>query len=368
MQRLLRQTVAKRIFIAVLFLIGAYWPILVFLEFETIATRDIGVLWAAGHAVRAGVDPYNVEAFEAFAKQLAGVANNNFPYPPHSFFLFVPLSYLPPLIAPVVWNGLSAIFFWWCARPLMPKGMPAILAVLTPAALINFNYGQTGLIVSGLFLLAFRGQGLAAAALTVKPQLGFLVIPALLRDKRQLTIAVVATLALIGVSAVAFGLWYEFANHARFVHGNKLASLTHIVWMLKGTTPAIGYGIWGWIPYALGASYILSRNYNVFTAATATFLISPYGLHYDMAALCLGFIILLHSRWEVMPLADKIAASLSFLSPVIVVYATTWVIPPIILWGLVVQTRWTEGVRLQIKSGQKGSGRLRLILIPAVPK
>jgi hypothetical protein len=103
------------------------------------------------------------------------------------------------------------------------------------------------------------------------------------------------------------------------------------------------FGIW--------SAIVLSRNFNIFTAATATFLISPYGFHYDMSAACLGFVVLIYSHWGDMPHWHKLVASLAFLSPVIVGFGTWWV-PPILLLGLFVEAQWFPGVRLTIKSGR----------------
>jgi alpha-1,2-mannosyltransferase len=356
----------KRLVLAVLFLIGAWWPLKVFFDFEPMAGRDFAVWWGSGHAIRVGVNPYDVEAFKAFGKQILGSLHFNYTYPPHALFLFVPLSYLPLLPAFIVWNVASAVFFWFAARPLIPKGMPTILAILTPGALININYGQTGLLWSALFMLAFRGSGLAAAALTFKPHFGLLVIPAMLRDRRAFIFATLGTLFLIAASALTFGYWVEFFEHA-FVHqGGLIAGYAQTPWYIKGTAPAIGYGLWGWIPFALGGAYFLARNYNLFTAATAAFLISPYGLHYDMPLVCLGFAVMLYARWGVMPWSHKLSASLAFLTPSLVVYATAWAIPPILLWGLVVQTKWTEGLRLHVRLGERGVRRFACEPTPAV--
>lgn len=356
----------KRILLAALFAIGAILPLNVFFYFDPVSLRDFNNIWVSGHAVRQGLDPYDLQAFKALGDKMLGVANYNFTYPPHALFLFLPFSFLPPVPALILWNAASAAVFWWAARPWIPKGMPTVLAIATPGALISLNYGQTGLISSALFLLAFRGSGLAAAILTMKPHLGFLVLPALLRDRRALATAAICTAALIGASAIMFGGWSAFFAHARDFQARNLTDMSEIAWMVKGTTPAIGYGLWGWAAFAAAAALILSRNFNVFTAATATFLISPYGLHYDMAALCLGFGVLLHSRWDVMPPDDKIAASLAFLTPALVVHATTWAIPPILIWGLLVQAKWTDGVclRIRARAGQKG---IQLRLAPVGP-
>ena len=344
-------------FIAALWIVGAIGPILA-LSLTPIAQRDFGSIWVAGRAIMAGVDPYNVEAFKAFGDQLLGIGHYNFTYPPHALLLFTPFSLLPAVPAFIVWSIFSVILFYVAARPLMPKGLPPILALLTPPVFLNINFGQTGLITAALFLFAFRGSGLAAAALTFKPHMGFLVAPALLHDRRALAVAVGATLVFVLTSALLFGDWGGFFTHARDYQARTLFNHSQDIWVLQATTPMIGYGVWGWLLYAVGATYLLSRNFSLFTAATATFLISPYGLHYDMAAACLGFGILLFTKWEVMPIWHKVVASLAYLSPVIVGYGT-WLVPPILLVGLLVQTEWIEGVRLTINFGEPGNRRPR---------
>ena len=349
-------------FIAALWILGAVGPIAA-LNFVPVAERDFGSIWAAGRAIMAGIDPYQVDAFKAFGDRILGVGPYNFTYPPHALFLFLPFALLPAVPALIVWTTFSFLLFYWAARPLMPKGLPPVMALLVPPAIINANFGQTGLITAALFLFAFRGSGLAAAALTFKPQMGFLTAPALLRDRRALATAIGATLVLIAASALLFGGWDEFFRHARDYQGSKLVNHTQASWVLQATTPMIGYGLWGWLMYAAGAAYLLSRNFNLFTAATATFLISPYGMHYDMAAVCLGFAILLYTHWDAMPLWHKAVAALAYLSPVIVGYGT-WLVPPILLVGLLVQGQWLEGMRLAVSVGQRGHRRLRLGVKP----
>ena len=349
-------------FIAVLWILGAAGPIAA-LNLTPVAERDFGSIWAAGRAIMAGLDPYQVDAFKAFGDQLLGVGPCNFTYPPHALFLFLPFAMLPAVPALVAWTLFSLAIFYWAARPLMPEGLPPVLALLVPPAIININFGQTGLITSALFLLAFRGSGLAAAALTFKPHMGFLVAPALLRDRRALATALIATLVFLLASALLFGGWDEFFRHARDYQTGMLIDHSKISWVRQATTPMIGYGIWGSLMYAAGAAYLLSRNFNLFTAATATFLISPYGLHYDMAAVCLGFAILLYKCWDDMPAWHKAVAALAYLTPVIVGYGT-WLVPPILLIGLLVQGQWLEGVRLTVAVGEPGYRRLHFDVEP----
>lgn len=336
---------AKKAYIIALFAIAAVitlplWNLL------PVWQRDFVNIWLSGRALGSGTNPYDVQAFYGFAQGYfpdVSLRQVNFTYPPHAILLFAPFSLLTPTASLIAWDMASLGLFYLAARPLMPEGMPTILALLTPAGLICLIYGQTGLISAALFLLAFRLNGVAAALLSFKPHMGFLVIPALIRSRSAFWTAIIAAIVLMVASAIIMPSgWRDFVHHAGVFQGAKLTSGSGQAWLFKGTTPMIGYGVWGWLLYAAGAAYLLARNFNVFTAATATFLISPYGFHYDMAAVCLGFAILLYGHWEAMPSWHKVVATLAFLSPLIV-EAGTWLVPPILLLGLLVQSEWIGG-------------------------
>jgi hypothetical protein len=328
-----------------------------------VETRDFANFWLAARGALSNINIYNLEALRAFGATLLGTTfSYDFPYPPHALFLFLPFAWLPLKPAFLAWDLFSAVLFFLAARPYMPKGLPAILAIISPAALINANFGQTGLVGGSLFLFAFKGIGLAAAALTFKPHLGILLIPRLLGDRKALTTAIIGTAILAVSSAMLFGGWFDFPQHVRESQGDMLIERSAFSWLLLGTTPMIGYGVWGWVLFAAGGLYFVARCYNVFTAGTATFLISPYGFHYDMAVVCLGFGILLFTFWEEMPPWHRTAASLGFLSPVLVGLGT-WLVPPILLVGLLVQTEWMDGGSLRVSRMQAGRLRFRLDVI-----
>ena len=309
--------------------------------------------WFAPQALRVGVNPYDVVGYSDYGLAFfpkAHAPQFNFTYPPHALFLFAPFSFLPPYVSYAAWDLVSLGAFYLAARPLLPKGLPAFLAVLSPATLICLQFGQTGLLSSALFLMAAGGSGLAAALLTFKPHLGFLVAPALLlKGRKPVLIAVAATIVLVVISELVFGHWRDFLEHAGSYQASQIFDEpTKNIWYIIGVTPAMGYGPKGLVIYGLVSAFVLSRNFNVFTAATATFLISPYGFHYDMSAACLGFAVLLYTYWNKMPLWQRLVASLAFLTPIIVQFGTWWV-PPILLLGLFVQTQCFPGVQVTWK-------------------
>ena len=352
----------KKLYCAGLWFVGGILP-LATIGFAPIDERDFASLWLGGKGVLSGINIYDADAYRSFGHALLGTTYAyDFPYPPHALFLVLPFALLPLNEAFWAWQIFSAAIFFWAARPYMPKGLPALLAILTPAALINAKFGQTGLVSASLFLFTFRGIGLAAAALTFKPHVGFLVVPYLLGNRKTLASALVGTAVFVIASAILFGGWEAFLRHVREFQGASLVDGSPVPWLIMGTTPMFGYGVWGWLLFAVVGLFLLARRYNVFTAATATFLISPYGFHYDMAVVCLGFGILLFTCWEGMPPWHRAVASLAFLSPAVVTFGT-WLVPPILLLGLLVQTEWLEGHYLRVsKTGDRRLGfRLEVV-------
>jgi hypothetical protein len=312
--------------------------------------------WFAPRAMRDGINPYDVEAYRDYGLSFFPKANPpqfNLTYPPHSLFLFWPLSYLPPYASYGVWDALSLGLFWIAAKRVIPEGLPSLLAALSPATILCLQFGQTSLLAGALFLFAAQGSGVAAGFLTFKPQLGFLAAPLLLlKGRKPVVVAMATTLLLVIASQLAFGGWPDFLAHAGGYQASQIFDEEKKnIWYIIGTTPAMGYGRLGFVIYLVVAALVLSRNFNLWTAATATFLISPYGFHYDMSVACLGFAILLYCHWHKMPFWQRSVAGLAYLAPIIVQFGTWWV-PPIMLLGLFVQTQHFPGVKLSWRAGR----------------
>jgi hypothetical protein len=306
-----------------------------------ISERDFVSVWVAGKLATSGhaAQAFDINGLRAAAATYAGTTYKiAFPYPPHILFFAVPLSFLPLTVSFFVWQVISALLFYFAAKRYLPTGVHPILAVLTPSAVVNVTYGQNGLLLGALWLFAFRGSALSAALLTVKPHIGFLVAIEMVRRKLVLSTALIAV-GLIGLSALLFGLaaWHASLANAATSQFSMITSGKYPNWFVQMTTPFVGFGYIGWFLFALAAALLLARCFNVFTAATATFLISPYGFHYDMTVVCLGFGVLLFERWRSMPPWQAFVCALAFLSPVLV-RAGTWLVPPILLLGLYVQT------------------------------
>lgn len=278
---------------------------------------DYEVLWKAGRAV------HNLSTL--YEKD--GV----FFYPPHALLFFVPFAQLPYIAAYLLWNLATGAFFLWAARPYLPARFPPLLALLTPGALLCIIFGQTALLVGGLWLLAFRGKWGAVALLTFKPHLG--VLSALsLRSKREVALVAASAVGLVLLSATLFGpsIWLDFVERS-LAH-----SLSRPRWNFAGVTPGIAYGLIGWLPFAIAAGLLLARNVNAFTAATASLIIAPYGFHYDMPVACLGIGLLVFERWASLDIPKRIILAAAFMVPSLASLGVWWM-PPILLAALWIQ-------------------------------
>jgi hypothetical protein len=339
-----------------IWVIGAIVP-LVLAWRATVGKYDFNALWIAGRQALEGnaANIYSEAAAQVYADQFTYGWGSIFPYPPHALFVFIPFSLPPYWPAYFLWSLATAPFFWWAAKPYLPKGFPSVLVILTPAALVCMSYGQTGLLFGALWLLAFRGKWAAVALLTFKPHLGLLSALSLRSGANVLRTAALV-LGLVAVSALIFGpsLWSAFAEHT-ISHAGRMDSSPK--WQHAGVSPAMGFGFWGWIPYAAGGALLLARRVNAFTAATASFLISPYGFHYDMPVACLGFGLLLYSNWAKMPFRHRLPIALGFISPVVAVLGV-WFVCPIMFWALWVQVQYGTGAFDGARTAAKGASDL----------
>ena len=307
------------------------------------AERDFAALWVAGKLAASGhaILAFDVEAMRVAGRALAGTTEIElaYPYPPQGLFVAVPLSFFPLFAAFLTWQILSAVLFYIAARPYLPAHFPKILAILTPAAVANVHFGQVGLFFGALWLFAYRGSPWAAAALTFKPHLGLLVGIETVRGKFFLATCAIA-LGLLGLSALVFGVdaWRAWLLGAASHQVGYLTKEPFPVWYYQMVSPYLWYGLFGWLLFAAAAVALLAQRFDVFTAATASFLIAPYGFHYDMTVVCLGFGLLLFQSWRAMPPWQTFVAASVFLLPLIVLIGT-WLAPPLLLAGLYVQTR-----------------------------
>lgn len=332
----------KLLLLVLLCIAGAVIP-LYYIGLQTsLVGRDFSDIWLAGRAARAGINPSDPAAFAAFGRSLFGDHIYNWPYPPPMLFAAVPISVLPHDVGFFVWNTVTAALFYVACRPFVPRNL-RLLVLLTPAALLSMIFGQTGFLIGALWFFAFRWAPLAALLL-IKPHMGFLAGVNVLTSWPKALIGVAMGLALIVASALVFGGWHDFFSSAGSAQAAAIWNHRWITWVLVSTAPGVGYGVYGWLLFAAGAAWLLSRDFNVWTAATATMLISPYGYHYDMTVICAGLLLLLHER-KLTPV-ETVVIVIAFLSPAWVRVIGTWLVPPFLLTALAIQTSDQGNVRV----------------------
>lgn len=319
--------------LALLCAVGAIVP-LYYQGLTPLGFRDFADFWIAGRAVLAGVNPSDPQAFHAFAQNaFGGDYAYNWPYPPPMLVAAVPASLLPYPIAFFVWNAVTLALFYYASRPFLPPRL-RVLAVLSPAAILTVIFGQTGFLVGALWFVAFRFSA-AAALLIIKPHMGALAGFRTLANPKELVLGVGLLLAVCLISGLLFGGWSDF--FANTTQARALLTGSNVTWVLVETAPGVGYGVYGWLFFAAAASLLLWRDFNVWTAATATMLISPYGYHYDMTVICAGLLLFLYKRDD-LPAWQVAILVLAFLSPAYVRVIGTWFVPPVLLAALAIQT------------------------------
>jgi hypothetical protein len=264
---------------------------------------DFVSFWAAGRLALAGHSSlaYDIAAHHA-AEQAVGHVGGllPFPYPPPFLAIVTVFALLPFGPAFYLWTITTASFYGWAARRVAPFAY--VFAM--PPAYINLLIGQTGFLMSGIFVSGvtlIEDSPLMAGAIlglmVLKPQLA-LLLPVAMFAGREWSVIVVA---LLSASAMLlFGLLlFGWSTYQSFFE-----ILPHYIgFMRDGRLP------WNEVasPFALGRFVGLSQTAALsihFLAATiatllaarawwfkldqrvpilaaATLLIPPYLLTYD---------------------------------------------------------------------------------------
>lgn len=231
-------------------------------------------------------------------------------YPPHASLIFAPIGWLPFGAAYALWCGLGLGVFAWALRSIGVRGRALIALMATIPVLIVLNTGQNALFTGSLMLLAvFQAKprpviaGLAAALLTLKPQLGILLPVLFIAGGywRAFTAAALASLLLWGGSVLALGAetWTAFFGFLGVVSGSvsdgvmplykmvNIYAAARLAWIPDGAALAVA-----------GFSYLLAMLAMVWTCrrtedpkwqyavlACATLLTAPYSMYYELVLL-----------------------------------------------------------------------------------
>lgn len=231
-------------------------------------------------------------------------------YPPIVMLLCRPLAGLSYAHATVLWGGLGLALFTWSLSRLVGWKTAVLAAIGAPAAFINIFLGQNGyytavLLVWGLILVERFPvrSGVLLGLLCCKPQLGILLVPALVagRHWRVLIAATATAFALAAASAILMGpdIWIAFFDRlvlqrqwmeSQVAAWSGMPTVFAMMRLLGASSPAaylvqnvsaISAAI------AVAAVWRGSGPLGIKAAvlAVATFLATPYAWDYDMVIL-----------------------------------------------------------------------------------
>lgn len=332
--------------------------------------RDFLNTWMGARSVFDGAPAawFDVHTYNAALRQLLGTAypEHYWSYPPHVLLFIWPFGLIPYLPAYIAWCALGiAIYLLACSGAIRRDRLLFLAAA--PGVAVCIFFGQNGfytaaLLIGGLLCLDRRPAlaGILFGILTIKPQLGLLLPVVLLLERRWLTIAsaLATTACLVAVTAVLFGpdvwlaFWHKVVPQQQWLtaHGEGLlmvmvasvfygARLVHLpeafAWAIQGVVAALAVGaiVWAfWKPRdrALALSLLI----------TATFLVTPYILNYDMVVL--GFAVALLRERADNTMADHWLLIAVWTLPVAMMLAGAAFIPlaPLVLIGFACRLIW----------------------------
>ena len=338
----------------------------------TMLGRDFVNVYTAGHMVVGGPlrDIYDIQAYQAYQQSLFGgaVLGHNYSYSPVSFFyvwLFAPFPYL---VALILWLVVTGGAFLLAARPwLRDARLPAWLALVLPASLMNIWAGHYGFFIGALWLAAWRLlerrprlAGLLVGLMIVKPHLAVLM-PIVLARRGAWTAFVFAALTSAGL-VLASGLIFGWAYWAAYVGDTLFAQAAMIgdtgqffLRMMPTAAPSLLLaGLPPWAAWSVQAAAALAAVAALLwfmpkepgraglATACATFLVLPYAFVYDMTAVSLAAALLLGRPGAALRPLWRAVLMLAFLLPVMAVSANNAGIPlgpPLVAFLLVLTLR-----------------------------
>ena len=239
-------------------------------------------------------------------------------YPPHVLLFIWPFGLMPYLPAYIAWCVVGIALYLLACSSAIPRERLLFLAVAPGIAVCVF-FGQNGfytaaLLIGGLLCLDRRPvlAGVLFGILTIKPQLGLLLPVILLLERRWVTIASArgddGSVGRRRPRCCSAGdIWIEFwqkvvpqqewltehgqgllfAMVSSVFYGARLLHLPIAVdWALQDIVAALAFAAVVW-------TYWKRRDPALSLAlfVTATFLVTPYILNYDMVVF--GFVVAL---------------------------------------------------------------------------
>lgn len=285
--------------------------------------RDFANVWTSGRlALEGRLDLlYDLKAYSAYQAELfdGALRAHNYSYPPPTLLYTWAFGLLPYPVALLSWLMLTGGAFAVAARPyLRDAGLPAWLALVAPATLLNVWAGHYGLLIGALWLGAFHllprrpvAAGVLIGLMLVKPHLAILAPLILARrgEWRAFAAAAATAAALVLLSALAFGpeLWRTWFSVTVGVQTAMVDDVgTYFLTMMPTVVPTVSaFGLPGAAAWTLQilaggaavAALLLrlpddSRSAGL-AGGVATFLVLPYAFNYDMTVPGLAALLML---------------------------------------------------------------------------
>ncbi|MEO1475400.1 MAG: glycosyltransferase family 87 protein [Pseudomonadota bacterium] len=248
---------------------------------------------------------------------LENVSGLTWQYPPHSTLIFSPFGLAPFPVAYAAWSATGAIAYA-ASLTLVGARRRALLALMATSIVFTAVItGQNGLFTGALIIAAVMWAdkrpilaGLAAAALTIKPQIGLLLPLAYLAGRawRPFITAAIASAVLWGGSVLIAGAgnWRAFLSSVTDVGASVESGIMPLYKMVTvfsalrlGHIPAeialalsLGIGL----VVAAAVAWVWSRtsdaSLRLMAISAGALLIAPYAFYYELTIPMAGLFVL----------------------------------------------------------------------------
>lgn len=289
---------------------------------------DFAAFWSAAKETLNGniTSLYNAEAFEKAIhansphSDLVGLT---WQYPPHATLLFSPIGALPFHVAYGVWALAGFVLYALALASIGFRQRVLVAALATIPVLLAIGTGQNGLFTAALLMVAvFQARsrplvaGLAAALLTIKPQLGFL-LPVLFiagGHWRAFAYAALGSILFVAVSIGVFGLeaWFVFFESVRSVSGSVATGMMPLFKMVNLYAASRLLGLPELVVFAMSGAMVLAAvaatiwisrrtedpKWRYAVIACATLIAAPYSYYYELALIVPAIFFVLQRGYQ----------------------------------------------------------------------
>ncbi|MDB5702090.1 MAG: hypothetical protein JWL66_2289 [Sphingomonadales bacterium] len=332
----------------------------------TLADKDFANYWVAAHLAADGkvaviFGPHPRYFAHMVAAMGPGFPWHNWSYPPHYLLMIMPLALVGYKTGMVLFLAATGALFFTGLNAFMGRRDNLALLAVAPLVVVNLWSVQNGFLTSGLILwvLALRDKrpvlaGICLGAMTIKPQLGVLLLLLPIIERRWLVLltAALTTVALVLASAWAFGTgaWVGFVRDILPDQADVMANYVG-AWLTMAPSTFAGARLMGLTSStALLVHLVVALPTLILTVfciaqrpgqrniilPVAIFLIVPYTMNYDLgivgAAIAL-FIRQQENAGRQIPHLQQAILALGMLSPILtmVVGLSGFSIAPVIL-------------------------------------